>query len=194
MITDEAKNELVLKIVYWGAGLCGKSSNLQYAWRRTPPELRSEIESIATDTGRTMSLSIVPRTLAPIGGRKIRIALWCAPGAVFYDASRASLLDGVDGVVFVADTQAERIEANVESLESLEQTLDEREGRRLDDLPFVIQYNKRDLPNAMPIEDLDRVLGRHGAPTFEAVASRGDGVFDTLKACARGVHERASVK
>jgi signal recognition particle receptor subunit beta len=195
VIADDAKNELALKIVYWGVGLCGKTSNLQYVWRRTPPELRTEIDSIATATGRTMSFSIVPRTLAPIDGRAIRIWLWCAPGAVFYDASRASLLAGVDGVVFVADSQAERIEANVESFEDLERTLADREGRRLvEDLPFVLQYNKRDLPNAMSIDELDRALARRDAPRFEAVASRGEGVFHTLKACAQRIHERASVK
>lgn len=184
MITDEAANEIAFKIVYWGVGLSGKTSNFQYVWHRTPPDRRSEMKSIATETERTLFFSLLPTTLGPIDGRAVRLWLFCVPGSVFYDMSRGLILKGVDGIVFVADSQATRIEGNVESMESLVSTLAEVEGRGLNDVPLVLQYNKRDLPSAMPIADLDRALNPHGRPTCEAVASRGTGVFDTLKAIA----------
>jgi signal recognition particle receptor subunit beta len=160
VIVDADKNELGIKIVYWGPGLCGKTSNMQHVWYRTPPESRSEMTSLATETQRTLFFSLLPRTIEPIDGRAVRVWLFCVPGAVFYDASRGLILKGVDGVVFVADTQAERIEANIESMQSLEHQMMETEKREIANVPLVIQYNKRDLPNVMPSADLDRALAR----------------------------------
>jgi len=185
VIVDEAKGEVAFKIVYWGVGLSGKTSNFQHVWRNTPPDRRSEMKSLATETERTLFFSMLPRSLAPIDGRTIRLWLFCVPGSVFYDTSRKLILKGVDGVVFVADSQVERIEANIESLEGLVAQLAETEKRTLEEVPFVLQYNKRDLPNAMSVADLDRALNPRAHATFETVASHGTGVFDTLRGCVR---------
>jgi signal recognition particle receptor subunit beta len=181
VIEDDANGEIAFKIVYWGLGLSGKTSNLQHIWRATPPERRSEMKSLATETERTLFFSLLPRTLGPIDGRAVRLWLFCVPGSVFYDASRKLILKGVDGIVFVADSQRERIEGAVESMRSLAETLAQTEGRNLDDVPLVLQYNKRDLPSAMPIADLDRALNPRARPTCEAIATHGTGVFDTLR-------------
>jgi hypothetical protein len=189
MVVDAEKNEIRLKLVYFGTGLAGKTSNMQYVYQRTDPERRGKMTSLATETERTLWFDFLPHTLAPIGGRAIRLFLHTVPGPVFYDESRRLILEGVDGVAFVADSQVERTEANLESMEQLEANL-EGHGRRLDEIPLVIQYNKRDLPNRMPLADLERALNPRRVPAFDAIAHTGTGVFDTLKACARLAYER----
>jgi mutual gliding-motility protein MglA len=179
-------DEIVLRLVYWGIGLSGKTSNFQYIYSRIPPDRRSKMTSHATATERLLYFDFLPQSLAPLDGKQVRLRLATVPGAVFYDASRASILDNVDGIVFVADSQIERIEANVYQLELLEIEL-ARYGKTLTDTPVVLQYNKRDLPNAMPVADLDKALNLHHLPTFETCAHTGQGIFDTLRAITKMV-------
>lgn len=180
-----SSREINCKIVYYGPGLCGKTTNLQYVYNKTKPEARGKMISLATETERTLFFDFLPLSLGEIRGFKTRFHLYTVPGQVFYDASRKLILKGVDGVCFVADSQAERIEANIESLDNLRGNLDEQ-GFDLDKLPFVMQYNKRDLPSAMPVPELRAALNTdQRVLEFEAVAATGDGVFDTLRAVAR---------
>lgn len=178
--------EINCKIVYYGSGLCGKTTNLLYIYKKTNPESKGKMISLATETERTLFFDFLPLSLGSIRGFKVRFHLYTVPGQVFYDASRKLILRGVDGVVFVADSQMERMEANIESLENLRKNLKEQ-GFTLDNLPFTIQYNKRDLGNVVPIEELNRVLNPKGVPYFEGVATTGKGVFDTLKEIAKQV-------
>jgi mutual gliding-motility protein MglA len=179
-----AQREINCKIVYYGPGLCGKTTNLQYIYNKTNPEAKGKMISLATETERTLFFDFLPLSLGEIRGFRTRFHLYTVPGQVFYDASRKLILKGVDGVVFVADSQIERMEANIESLENLRDNLQEQ-GYNLDKIPYVVQYNKRDLPNASPLAELQEVLNPKGAPMFEAVAPKGTGVFDTLKAVAK---------
>ena len=181
-----SSREINCKIVYYGPGMCGKTTNLQYIYTKTNPDVKGKMISLATETERTLFFDFLPLALGQIRGFKTRFHLYTVPGQVFYDASRKLILKGVDGVVFVADSQIERMEANVESLDNLRVNLKEQ-GYDLDKVPYVIQYNKRDLPNATPMEELQRLLNPHGAPSFEACATVGTGVFETLKAVAKGV-------
>ena len=181
-----SSREINCKIVYYGPGLCGKTTNLQHIYSKTSPELKGKMISLATETERTLFFDFLPLALGQIRGFKTRFHLYTVPGQVFYDASRKLILKGVDGVVFVADSQIERMEANVESLDNLRINLAEQ-GYDLDKLPSVVQYNKRDLPNAAPLEEMKRLLNPNGVPDFEACATVGKGVFETLKAVARGV-------
>ncbi|MDE0911023.1 MAG: GTPase domain-containing protein [Myxococcota bacterium] len=181
-----SSREINCKIVYYGPGMCGKTTNLQYIYTKTNPDVKGKMISLATETERTLFFDFLPLALGQIRGFKTRFHLYTVPGQVFYDASRKLILKGVDGVVFVADSQIERMEANVESLDNLRVNLKEQ-GYDLDKVPYVIQYNKRDLPNAAPMEELQRLLNPHGAPSFEACATVGTGVFETLKAVAKGV-------
>src|SRR6188472_389803 len=176
--------EINCKIVYYGPGLCGKTTNLQYIYERTNPEAKGKMISLATETDRTLFFDFLPLALGEIRGFKTRFHLYTVPGQVFYDASRKLILKGVDGVVFVADSQIARMEANVESLENLRTNLAEQ-GYSLDKLPYVIQYNKRDMPGIAPVEELRALLNPTAVPEFEGVASTGVGVFDTLKAVAK---------
>ncbi len=179
-----SSREINCKIVYYGPGLCGKTTNLQYIYNKTNPEAKGKMISLATETERTLFFDFLPLSLGEIRGFKTRFHLYTVPGQVFYDASRKLILKGVDGVVFVADSQIERMEANIESLENLRTNLAEQ-GYDLDKLPYVIQFNKRDLPNASPIEELQESLNPNNVISFEAVATNGNGVFDTLKAVAK---------
>ncbi|HIJ88066.1 MAG TPA: gliding-motility protein MglA [Desulfuromonadales bacterium] len=179
-----ASREINCKIVYYGPGLCGKTTNLQYVYQKTAPEAKGKMISLATETERTLFFDFLPLSLGEIRGFKTRFHLYTVPGQVFYDASRKLILKGVDGVVFVADSQEERIDANIESLENLRINLKEQ-GYDLDKLPYIIQYNKRDLPDVMTIEDLRRELNTTNVPEFEACATTGEGVFETLKAVAK---------
>ncbi len=179
-----ASREINCKIVYYGPGLCGKTTNLQFVYGKTAPEAKGKMISLATETERTLFFDFLPLMLGEIRGFKTRFHLYTVPGQVFYDASRKLILKGVDGVVFVADSQEERMDANIESLENLRSNLDEQ-GYDLDKIPFVIQYNKRDLPNIVPIEELRRELNPSSVPDYEACAATGDGVFETLKAVAK---------
>jgi signal recognition particle receptor subunit beta len=181
-----SSREINCKIVYYGPGLCGKTTNLQYIYSKTNPELKGKMISLATETERTLFFDFLPLALGQIRGFKTRFHLYTVPGQVFYDASRKLILKGVDGVVFVADSQIERTEANLESMDNLKINLREQ-GYELEKIPFVIQYNKRDLPNAAPLEEMRRLLNPGGVPDFEACATVGKGVFETLKATAKGV-------
>lgn len=179
-----SSREINCKIVYYGPGLCGKTTNLQFIYRKTNPQARGKMISLATETDRTLFFDFLPLSLGDIRGFKTRFHLYTVPGQVFYDASRKLILKGVDGVVFVADSQMERMEANIESYENLRINLKEQ-GYELDKLPLVLQWNKRDLPNVINTEELQKALNFRNGPAFEAVAPEGIGVFETLKAIAK---------
>ena len=181
-----SSREINCKLVYYGPGLGGKTTNLEHVYQKVAPASRGKMISLATETERTLFFDFLPLSLGEIRGFKTRFHLYTVPGQVFYDASRKLILKGVDGVVFVADSQVERMEANIESLENLRLNLTEQ-GYDLDKLPYVIQYNKRDLPNAAPMDQLRPVLNPTKVPEFEACATSGAGVFDTLKAVAKAV-------
>jgi hypothetical protein len=176
--------EINCKIVYYGPGLCGKTTNLQYIYKRTNPEAKGKMISLATETERTLFFDFLPLSLGEIRGFKTRFHLYTVPGQVFYDASRKLILKGVDGVIFVADSQLERLEANQESLDNLRTNLADH-GYSLEKMPYVIQYNKRDLPNALPLEELRQLLNPIGVLDYEASARTGQGVFETLKAVSK---------
>jgi len=179
-----ASKEINCKIVYYGPGLCGKTANLQYIYGKTNPGARGKMISLATETERTLFFDFLPLSLGEIRGFKTRFHLYTVPGQVFYDASRKLILKGVDGVIFVADSQIERLEANQESVENLRTNLAEQ-GYSLEKIPYVIQYNKRDLPNVVPVEELRPLVNPMNVPDFEANARVGVGVFDTLKAVSK---------
>ncbi|HVI76307.1 MAG TPA: ADP-ribosylation factor-like protein [Anaeromyxobacteraceae bacterium] len=179
-----SSREINCKIVYYGPGLCGKTTNLQYVYAKTNPDAKGKMISLATETERTLFFDFLPLSLGEIRGFKTRFHLYTVPGQVFYDASRKLILKGVDGVVFVADSQMERMEANLESLENLRVNLAEQ-GYDLDRVPYVVQYNKRDLPSAVGVDELRRALNPKNVPEFAAVAPTGVGVFDTLKSVAK---------
>ncbi|WP_015722650.1 GTP-binding protein [Geomonas oryzae] len=179
-----ASREINCKIVYYGPGLCGKTTNLQYVYQKTAADAKGKMISLATETERTLFFDFLPLALGEIRGFKTRFHLYTVPGQVFYDASRKLILKGVDGVVFVADSQEERMDANIESVENLRINLIEQ-GYDLDKIPYVVQYNKRDLPNVVSVDELRRELNPTGVPDFEACATTGEGVFETLKAIAK---------
>jgi len=176
--------EISCKIVYYGPGLCGKTTNLHYIYNKVTPDSKGKMISLATKTERTLFFDFLPLALGSIKGFKIRFHLYTVPGQIFYDASRKLILRGIDGVIFVADSQVERTEANIESLENLSKNLKEQ-GFELENLPYVIQYNKRDLPNVVPLDELERTLNPRKVPSYEAVAPKGTGVFETLKDVAK---------
>jgi signal recognition particle receptor subunit beta len=176
--------EINCKIVYYGPGLCGKTTNLQYIYERTNPEAKGKMISLATETERTLFFDFLPLSLGEIRGFKTRFHLYTVPGQVFYDASRKLILKGVDGVIFVADSQIERLEANQESVENLRTNLAEQ-GYSLEKIPYVVQYNKRDLPNIVSVEELRELINPMKVPDYEANARTGIGVFDTLKAVSK---------
>ncbi len=177
--------EINCKLVYYGPGLCGKTTNLKHIYERTSPQVRGNMISLATETERTLFFDFLPLALGEIRGFRTRFHLYTVPGQVFYDASRKLILKGVDGIVFVADSQEERFEANLESLDNLRANL-RQQANELDRIPWVIQYNKRDLANVVPVEELRRALNPTGRiPDFEASAATGKGVFDTVKVLAK---------
>ncbi len=181
-----ASREINCKIVYYGPGLCGKTTNLQFIYEKTNPNAKGKLISLATETDRTLFFDFLPLELGNVRGFKTRFHLYTVPGQVFYDASRKLILKGVDGVIFVADSQRERMDANVESLRNLEQNL-KTQGYEIRALPYVLQLNKRDLPSAVPVEEMKAKLGLNNEPVLEAIAAseEGIGVFDTLKAVAK---------
>ena len=181
-----ASREINCKIVYYGPGLGGKTTNLQYIYDSTSPQAKGKLISLATETDRTLFFDFMPLELGTVRGFKTRFHLYTVPGQVYYDASRKLILKGVDGVVFVADSQEERMDANIEALYNLEENL-QTQGYDLMQVPYVLQLNKRDLPNVIPADELAEELLRKNEPVFEAVASQGTGVFDTLKAVAKQV-------
>ncbi len=179
-----ASREINCKIVYYGPGLCGKTTTLPYIYDKTNPGAKGKLISLATETDRTLFFDFLPLELGTVRGFKTRFHLYTVPGQVFYDASRKLILKGVDGVIFVADSQVERMDANVESIDNLQINL-KAQGYDLLAIPYVLQLNKRDLPNVVPVDEMVRELRKKGEPVFEAVASKGAGVFETLKGVAK---------
>ncbi len=176
--------EINCKIVYYGPGLCGKTTNLNHIYKRTKPDSKGKMISLATETERTLFFDFLPISLGEIKGFKTRFHLYTVPGQIFYDASRKLILKGVDGIVFVADSQVERMDANMESLENMEINLEDH-GYSIEKIPYVIQYNKRDIPDCVPVDEMRKVLNPCGVPDFEAMAPDGAGVFETLKAIVK---------
>jgi hypothetical protein len=181
-----AAREINCKIVYYGAGLGGKTTNLQVIYQKTADQQKGKMISLATETERTLFFDFLPLDLGSVRGFKTRIHLYTVPGQVFYDASRKLILRGVDGIVFVADSQEQRMDANVEALENLMSNLKEH-GYDFKKIPYVLQLNKRDLPNILPIDLLSTELRKKNEPIVEAVAFQGVGVFETLKEIAKQV-------
>ena len=183
-LINYASKEINCKIVYYGPGLGGKTTNIKYIYSKITPEQRGKLVSLDTELDRTLFFDFLPVDLGTVKGFKVRFHLYTVPGQVYYNASRKLILKGVDGIIFVADSQIERFEDNIESMENLIENLKEY-NLSLDKIPFVIQYNKRDLPNIAPIEELEKALNILKVPSFEAVATEGIGVFETLKAVAK---------
>ena len=181
-----AAREINCKIVYCGAGLGGKSTNLRWIFDHTVGKTGGKIMSLTTEADRTVSFDFLPFDLGWIQGFKTRFHLYTVPGRVIYDASRRLVLRGVDGVILVADSQAERLDANLEAIENLMENLKEQKHDFVT-LPYVLQLNKRDLPSALPVETLKKELMRKNEPVFEAIANQGVGVFETFKRCGRMV-------
>ncbi len=178
--------EINCKIVYYGPGLCGKTTNLQYIFKRMNPESRGKMISLATETDRTLFFDFLPVSMGEIRGFKTRFHLYTVPGQVFYDASRRLILRGVDGVVFCADSQLTRMDANLESFDNLRINMREQ-GYDPDRIPLVLQYNKRDINSVASVAELHALLNYRNVPEFEAVATTGVGVFETLKAIIKQV-------
>ena len=179
-----ASREINCKLVYYGPGLGGKTTNLEYVYNKVSPETRGKLISLATEQERTLFFDFLPVDLGSIRGFKTRFHLYTVPGQVYYNASRRLILKGVDGLVFVADSQAERMDANIAALENLYDNLSDY-GYDPANLPIVLQWNKLDLPNAVPVEELRRQLNPMGLQEHEAVAVNGIGVFDTLKSVSK---------
>jgi signal recognition particle receptor subunit beta len=181
-----ARKSVSLKVVYYGPGMSGKTTNLEVIHQRAPEGNRGQLTSISTDGDRTLFFDFMPLDLGTVAGMRTAFQLYTVPGQVYYNATRKLVLQGVDGIIFVADSSPSMVDQNLESLRDLEENLNEY-GKGLATFPHVIQLNKRDLPDAMPVEELARILNPHGAPLFEAIANTGEGVFPTLKALAASV-------
>lgn len=181
-----ATREVNCKIVFYGPGRCGKTTNLQVVHAKAPTNSTGELVSIATETDRTLYFDFLPLDLGTVAGMRTKFQLYTVPGQVYYDATRKLVLQGADGVVFVADSNPDMLNENIESLDNLAKNLKEN-GLDINDLPVVLQFNKRDLPNAMPSEELNAKLNRNNWPTVDAVAVNGDGVFQTLKVISQQV-------
>jgi len=181
-----AAHEIHCKIVYYGIGYCGKTTNLQYVFRSINPQARGELLSIATETERTLFFDFLPLDLGTVHGFRTRFHLYTVPGQILYERTRLAVLNGADGIVFVVDSQAEKFEENVQSIAEMELNM-RRLGKDMNTFPYVIQWNKRDMPTALPVGVLDRYLNRRRVPTFEAIASEGKGVFATLRAISKNV-------
>lgn len=190
-LINYATREVNCKIVYYGTGLGGKTTNLEFIHKQVPPHVRGEMVNLATPTERTLYFDFLSLDLGSVQGFKTRFALYTVPGQVEYNASRKLILNGVDGIVFVADSQASKWEENLQSMQNMVENLAEY-GLSREELPWVLQLNKRDLPGVSPAEELARALNPQGVPSFQAVASQGLGVFDTLKAVSRAVLARLS--
>ena len=181
-----ASREISCKIVYYGPGLGGTTTNPEYVYSQVNPETRGKMISLATETDRTLFFDFLPVDLGTVRGFKTRFHLYTVPGQVYYNASRKLILKGVDGVIFVADSQRDRSEANVEAMHNLYENLDEY-GYELDRTPFAIQYNKRDMEPILPVSELRAQLNPDGVPDFEGVATEGHGVFEPLQCVSRMV-------
>ncbi len=183
-LINYASREINCKIVYYGPGLGGKTTNIKYIYSKISPGIRGKLISLATELDRTLFFDFLPVDIGTIKGFKTRFHLYTVPGQIYYNASRKLILKGVDGIILVADSQIERFEDNIESRENMKGNL-ATIGLDISNIPLVIQYNKRDLPNISPLDKLERVLNPAKLPSFEAVATEGIGVFDTLKACSK---------
>ncbi|MCU0605907.1 MAG: ADP-ribosylation factor-like protein [Candidatus Edwardsbacteria bacterium] len=190
-LINYSSREINCKLVYYGCGLCGKTTNIKYIYGKVSPEAKGKLISLATELDRTLFFDFLPLDLGSIKGFKTRFHLYTVPGQVFYNASRKLILKGVDGIVFVADSQVERLEANVEALNNLQENLTEY-GMNIETIPFVIQYNKRDLPNIATVDEMRAQLNKWNVPEYEAVAHQGYGVFETLKEVAKKVLKNLS--
>jgi len=186
MFINWALQEINLKIVFYGPGMSGKTTNLEYIHSKLDPSLAGELVSLKTKEDRTIFFDFMQIEVGRIKGKKPKFNLYTVPGQVYYASSRKVILNGVDGLVFVADSQPHRMEANIETLLDLENNL-KQDGHTLEEFPWVIQYNKRDLPGVESVETLQKKLNFFNVPHFEAVAVRGDGVFNTLKAIINNV-------
>ena len=185
------KREIVYKVVYYGTGLGGKTTNLRYLHANLDPKVRGELVTVATETERTLFFDFLPLNLGVVEGYKARFALYTVPGQSEYGESRRMILKGADGIIFVADSSAVRRQANVEALEDMMDSLKEHKVS-LKAVPWVLQYNKRDLTDALPVETLEKDLNASGVPSFEAVATEGKAVFSTLKTLSQMVVQRQS--
>ena len=185
-LINYSSREINCKIVYYGPGLGGKTTNIQYVYDKLNPDTKGKLVTLATEMDRTPFFDFLPLELGTVKGFKTRFHLYTVPGQVYYNASRKLILRGVDGIVFVADSDECRIDANVEALYNLHENLEEH-NLKLDDIPFVMQWNKRDVPSALPTDELETELNPEGFKSFEAVAISGDGVFDTLKCVSKEV-------
>ena len=178
--------EINCKIVYYGPGLCGKTANIRYIYNNTNPESKGKLISVSPETEHTLFFDFLPIFLGTLKGFKLKFHLHTVPGQIFYDDSRKLILKGVDGIVFVTDSQIERMDANIESIDNLKKNLFEQDID-VNHIPLVFQHNKRDLPNILSVEEIDRIVNFRGTPYFEANAINGEGVFETLKDITRQV-------
>lgn len=189
-LINVAQREIHCKVVYYGPGLCGKTTNLKYIHHAVPQPVKGDLLSIATETERTLFFDFLPLDLGQVHGFQTRFHLYTVPGQVLYDRTRVAVLNGADGVVFVADSQPNKLREDVQSLQELARNI-QAQGKKFKEFPLVLQYNKRDVPNALPLEQMDYYLNSQlHAQRFEAVASRGIGVFDTLKYISKLVISR----
>jgi signal recognition particle receptor subunit beta len=188
VLFNYATREITAKIVYYGPGLCGKTTNLQFIYDSLPSNNKSKMLSLATKTDRTLFFDFLPLDLGKIRGMRTKLQLYTVPGQVYYNSTRQLVLKGADGIVFVADSQDFALDANLESMQNLEDNL-KRQGVRIREIPLVMQYNKRDLPNALPVAELDKDVNKLGAPKYESVATTGLGVEETLKGITQLVLE-----
>ncbi|GAC1363971.1 MAG: GTPase domain-containing protein [Herpetosiphon sp.] len=183
-LINVAAREIHCKIVYYGPGMCGKTTNLQYIHSQIPQQTKTDLLSIATETERTLFFDFLPLDLGKVRGFQTRFHLYTVPGQVLYDRTRVAVLNGADGVVFVADSQRAKMEENVNSLKELSRNV-QKMGKRFQDYPMVLQYNKRDLPTVVPTAVMDKYLNPLQWQRFEAMANSGGGVFDTLRAISK---------
>jgi signal recognition particle receptor subunit beta len=183
-----ALKEVNCKVVYYGPGMSGKTTNLEIVHQKAPEENKGELTSISTDGDRTLFFDFMPLDLGNVAGMRTKFQLYTVPGQVYYNSTRKLVLQGVDGVIFVADSDPDKMDENIESYANLIENLEEY-GKDVRELPHVLQYNKRDLPNALSVAEIDKRLNKFGVPTFEAVACTGEGVFPTLKTLAAMVLE-----
>jgi signal recognition particle receptor subunit beta len=188
-LINVASREIHCKIVYYGIGYCGKTTNLHYIHRQAPRQAHGELLSIATESERTLFFDFLPLDLGTVHGFRIRFHLYTVPGQIMYERTRVAVLNGADGIVFVVDSSPEKLEENFQSVVELETNM-RRMGKDLAEFPLVVQWNKRDLPGAAPVAMLERYLNRRRAPSFEASALTGDGVFPTLRAICKAVMTR----
>ncbi|MBA2394213.1 MAG: gliding-motility protein MglA [Ktedonobacteraceae bacterium] len=181
-----ASHEIHCKIVYYGIGYCGKTTNLQHVFKSINPNARGDMLSIATETERTLFFDFLPLDLGTVHGFRTRFHLYTVPGQILYERTRLAVLNGADGIVFVVDSQADKFEENVQSISELEMNM-RRIGKDMRTFPLVMQWNKRDMPNALPVPVLERYLNRRRAPSLEAIAADGRGVFATLRTISKNV-------